>query len=79
MVPKDTSWSEFMSTGNGLDAKTGIVVDMDNMIWGATKYHEDPPAPRVGDPLHYDAFIQRLCSEYVSRSNEPAIGGHTRA
>ena len=54
-------------TGNGLDAKTGIVVDMDNMNLATTRYHEAAPAPKVGDPMHYDAFIQRLCSEYASR------------
>jgi len=54
-------------TGYGLDAKTGIVIDMDNLDWLSTRFYEKPPAPKVGDPLHYDAFIQRLCSEYVTR------------
>ncbi|MCP4968094.1 MAG: hypothetical protein GY926_23020 [bacterium] len=53
--------------GSGLDAKTGIVVNMDNMSLTTTAYHERPPAPQVGDPMRYDAFIQRLCSEYVAR------------
>jgi hypothetical protein len=54
-------------TGSGLDAKTGIVVDMDNINLSATSYFETTPAPQVGDPMHYDAFIQRLCAEYTTR------------
>jgi len=27
----------------------------------------EPPAPTVGDPLHYDAFIQALCALYAER------------
>lgn len=26
-----------------------------------------PPAPRIGDPLHYDAFIQAICNRYTER------------
>ena len=29
--------------------------------------HERPPAPQIGDPMHYDGFIQRLCAEWRSR------------
>jgi len=54
-------------TGTGLDAKAGLVVDMDNMDLESTSYLVNTPAPRVGDPMHYDAFIQRLCAEYTSR------------
>ena len=54
-------------SGSGMDAKAGIVVNMGNIDLAATRYHETAPAPKVGDPMHYDAFIQRLCSEYVSR------------
>ena len=54
-------------SGSGMDTKAGIVVNMDNIDLAATRYHETAPAPKVGDPMHYDAFIQRLCSEYVSR------------
>lgn len=53
--------------GYGLDAKCVIVVDMDNMNLAATSYRQSPPAPPVGHPMHYDAFIQRLCSEYTAR------------
>ena len=51
----------------GLDAKMALVVSMDNMRLEATRFHTDPPAPRVGDPLHYDAFIGRLCALYQDR------------
>ena len=54
-------------SGNGLEAKTGIVVEMDNMNYAKTRFYEKPPAPKVGDPMQYDAFIQRLCSDYVAR------------
>lgn len=54
-------------TGYGLDAKSAIVVDMNNMELGTTKYHTAPPAPPTGDPLEYDAFIQRLCAEWRAR------------
>lgn len=54
-------------TGSGLDAKAVIVVNDDNIDVAATEYHEGPPAPQVGDPMHYDAFIQRLCAEWSER------------
>jgi hypothetical protein len=53
--------------GEGLEAKAAVVVDMDNQDFGATRYVSDTPAPQVGDPLHYDAFIQCICGLYVSR------------
>jgi hypothetical protein len=53
--------------GSGLDAKCVIVVVDDNIDVAATEYLEAPPAPQIGDPMHYDAFIQRLCSEWSSR------------
>lgn len=54
-------------TGYGLDAKTAIVVEMDNVHLASTNFLSKPPAPQIGDPLHYDAFVQRLCSEYRAR------------
>jgi len=53
--------------GEGLEAKAVIVVEMDNQDYGATRYVTRPPAPSIGDPLHYDAFIQSLCSLYNQR------------
>lgn len=54
-------------TGSGLDAKCAIAIDYDNIDLAAASYFEAPPAPQVGDPMHYDAFIQRLCAEWSSR------------
>jgi hypothetical protein len=53
--------------GVGLDAKAAIVVDMDNVNIAETKYITAKPAPPVGDPLHYDAFIQTICGQYTER------------
>lgn len=53
--------------GEGLEAKAVIVVEMDNQNYTATRYVTHPPAPPVGDPLHYDAFLQSLCSLYAQR------------
>lgn len=53
--------------GEGLDAKAVIVVNDDNIDFASTTYYEDPPAPKVGDPMHYDAFIQRICATWRQR------------
>jgi hypothetical protein len=53
--------------GAGLEAKAVLVVDMDNQNLGATRFVTEAPAPAVGDPLHYDAFLQALCSLYGQR------------
>ena len=50
----------------GIDAKSVLVINFDN-IDGLASYVSRGAAPRVGDPLHYDAFIQRICSEYEVR------------
>jgi hypothetical protein len=55
------------SSDQGLDAKCVIVVNDDNIEVAAAEYFEKPPAPQIGDPLHYDAFIQRLCAEWTGR------------
>lgn len=52
---------------DGLDAKCAIVVDMDNINLDSTSFGTQAPAPQVGDPLHYDTFLQRICSQYESR------------
>ena len=62
-------------TGRGLDANTALVVSMNNLDLESTVFLDNDPAPTVGDPLHYDSFIQRLCNEYRSRfagTNSPA-------
>lgn len=52
---------------HGLDAAAVLVVRLDNTNLLETDYVLDPPAPAVGDPLHYDAFVQRLCAVYTER------------
>lgn len=53
--------------GRGIDAGCAMVVSHDNMDNASTHYVTLPPAPQIGDPLHYDAFIQKVCSEYARR------------
>lgn len=50
-----------------MDAGCLIVVSHDNIDNASTHYVTAPLAPQIGDPLHYDAFIQRICSEYARR------------
>ena len=59
-----------MSPGGGdpgIDAMAVVVVDMDNLELSDTAYEETRPAPQPGDPLHWDTFIERICSEYDDR------------
>jgi hypothetical protein len=53
--------------GRGIDAGCAIVVSHDNIDNASTHYITSPPAPQIGDPLQYDAFIQKVCSEYSRR------------
>ena len=53
--------------GQGLEAKCAIIVSTDNVTHTNTRYVTTPPAPQIGDPLHYDAFIQTICREYSER------------
>lgn len=53
--------------GRGIDAGCVIVVSHDNIDSASTHYVTAPPAPQIGDPLHYDAFIQKVCSKYTRR------------
>ena len=54
-------------TPYGMDAKSVLVVEFDNVDNGSARYLTSAPAPRPGDPLHYDSFIQRICDEYSER------------
>jgi hypothetical protein len=54
-------------TGSGLEAKGVIVVELDNENLSSTCFRTQRPAPPVGDPLHYDAFIQAICQIYSDR------------
>ena len=53
--------------GHGLEASAVLVVNMDNEDLQSTEFVVTAPAPPVGDPLHYDAFVQRLCTTYTER------------
>jgi len=53
--------------GRGIDAGCAVVVSHDNIDNASTHYVTTPPAPQIGDPLHYDAFIQKVCAEYARR------------
>ena len=55
------------SGGRGLDAKCAIVVEMNNLDFATTRFLTLPPAPQVGDPLQYDAFIQTICGHFSAR------------
>ncbi len=53
--------------GAGIDAGCAIVVRHDNIDPSLTTFVTAAPAPQVGDPLHYDAFIQKICALYEER------------
>lgn len=53
--------------GTGLEAKGALVVDFDNQNLSKASYISRGSAPAVGDPLHYDAFLQRICGSYQER------------
>lgn len=49
----------------GLDAKGIIVVSLDTSVPEHTTFVTMPPAPGVGNPMHYDAFIQTICNRFT--------------
>lgn len=51
----------------GLEANGGIVVSHDNVDREQTRLITTLPAPQMGDPLHYAAFLQRICDRYAQR------------
>jgi hypothetical protein len=51
----------------GLEANGAIVVSHDNIDAGATRLVGSAPAPQIGDPLHYDSFLRRICDSYTQR------------
>jgi len=55
------------TVGSGLDARCAIVVSANNVNLTASAFVTTPPAPQIGDPLHYDAFIQAICAAYSAR------------
>jgi hypothetical protein len=67
------------ATGYGLEARCAIVLDMGNVEPGSVSYIAGPPAPQVGDQLHYEAFVQALCDIYAERFPlEEDPGGRVR-
>lgn len=53
--------------GAGLEANCVIVVSHDNVSPSGSRLVTEPPAPQVGDPLHYDSFLHRICDRYRQR------------
>lgn len=51
----------------GLEATGAILVDHDNINLKKTRLVTTLPAPQVGDPLHYDGFLLRICDRYTQR------------
>jgi hypothetical protein len=51
----------------GLEANGAILVDHDNVNSKRTRLVTTAPAPQVGDPLHYDSFLRRICDRYTQR------------
>jgi hypothetical protein len=51
----------------GLEAKGVVVVDLNNEDLAGACYRTSKPAPPIGDPLQYDAFIQSICQTYTGR------------
>ena len=52
---------------HGLDANGVIVVQHDNVDATRTALVVASPAPQMGDPLHYDSFLHRICDRYSQR------------
>ena len=53
--------------GYGLEARCAVVVNVDNINEKEARFETRPPAPQVGDPLHYDSFIRTICDLYTHR------------
>lgn len=51
----------------GLDAKAIMVVNCDNVNLRKAKYETGRLAPTMGDPLHFDSFINTICELYKVR------------
>jgi hypothetical protein len=52
---------------SGLEANGAILVEHDNIENSQTRLVTSSPAPQVGDPLHYDSFLTRICDRYSQR------------
>ncbi|MBI4305639.1 MAG: hypothetical protein HY678_04905 [Chloroflexi bacterium] len=51
----------------GLDVRAAIIVEVDNLDPAGYRYYSGRDVPGIGDPIHYDSFIQDLCSTYRTR------------
>lgn len=62
----------------GMEAIGVIVVEHDNLtfhpnpgkyakVHHSTRIADAPPSPALGDPLHYQSMIQRICNAYTER------------
>ena len=51
----------------GLEANTVILVDHENLMGRPPRLVTRAPAPQLGDPLHYDSFVRRICDRYTQR------------
>jgi hypothetical protein len=51
----------------GLEANGAVMVEHDNIDPRGTQLITASPAPGIGDPLHYETFIQRICDRYTQR------------
>jgi hypothetical protein len=52
---------------SGLEANGAIVVEHDNIENAQSRLVTILPAPQVGDPIHYDSFLTRICDRYNQR------------
>lgn len=52
---------------SGLEANGAILVEHDNIENERTVLVTGQPAPQVGDPIHYDSFLRRICDRYTQR------------
>jgi len=62
----------------GMEAIGVVVIEHDNLArhpkaeehrsrYRPTRAATIPPAPRIGDPIHYETMIQRICRHYTER------------
>ena len=66
-MPSGAEASLFGLAGTARAANCALAEEMDKQDLPAARYVTRPPAPTVGDPLHYDAFIQALCALHAER------------
>ncbi len=51
----------------GLEANGMILVGYENLPGSKAELWDRDPAPRPGDPAHYDSFIRTICNRYMER------------